>query len=157
MDTHTHGYENVKKLTNAGRYSPEVKTPSPADQMMPSPNINSSSLALVNPETDELPTGHVMLSPAFGSSILAPNPAKSEAVNSALYNLTIENDSRMAYNHRNRTMSAHEADDIRRGGKWHTSLAIRPSVQARGSRRHFGGCQGECLRATMAIAVGREK
>ncbi len=123
IDPHTHSYGKMKELTDEGRYSLEIE-PSRAGQVMLSPNINPGGLARLDPETDELPTGQVI------PSILAPNPAKSKNVDSNLCNVATENDIRISSTHDFRTIATHIADEIRRGGDWHTSLAIRHSLQA---------------------------
>lgn len=138
LEPHTHSYGKVN-VADEGRDSPEVENPA-VGQVMRSSKDNSISLARVHPETDEIPTGRVILNPELEPSMLASEPAKSEDISSALCNLAIKNDSRMSSTHHIRPTPAHEADDYHGAEDWHTSLAFRPRLQAQGDGRHVGGC-----------------
>ncbi len=132
INSHIHGYEKAEYVKDEGCSSTQVES-SPAGQVMPNSEIDSSGLRCGNPKIDEKPRGNP------GLNTPAPHHAKSEDLDSTFCEFTNKNDIGMCSTRHSCTTATHESDVMHAGSDWHTSLAIRPRRQAQEDRTNVGG------------------
>ncbi len=132
IESHIHGHGKAKYVKDEGCSSTEVES-SPAGQVMPNSEFDSSGLRCGNPKIDEKPRGNP------GPNTPAPHHAKSEDSDSTSCEFTDKDDIGTCSTSHSRTTAPYESDVMHAGSDWHTSLAIRPRRQAQEDRTNVGG------------------